>query len=477
MLTRFVLPAAATALALTLTGCAAPSTTITSTGRVKTDVVTAQAPTLAVPRVNLNAGFTVTATTPANLSAVPTLLGLGSAQRVSAVEVTIGDQVKAGDVLVRFDDAALAANVTAAKADLAVAKAQVGEIDSAIDTVADKKRDLQKTRTKVTDGIAKATDARKTLVSNLAKAKKARVTVNTNLAKVNKALKELPPKLAQIEKNLAGMKAQRPVVAQQLDDAKAALAALPADAPPEQVAALQAAVQKLTAALAGIDAGIAQLTAAQKQLTQGIAQAKAGQKKLKAAQKQLNEGIPKLTKGIATIDGKLVEARDGLKTIDKGLKKLDDARADLTRGRKLAVIAAGNDVAVQQARTARAQAVVTAPRDGTVTSIAHVGDVVAPGATVAELSSPAHVVELWLAPAQADRVCVGDAASIAWGESPTGTISRILPEAQYPPTYHTTDEVHLTRAVPVEVTVSAGLPPGVPVDVQLTPCRTNEVKK
>ena len=41
MLTRFVLPAAATALALTLTGCAAPSTTITSTGRVKTDVVTA----------------------------------------------------------------------------------------------------------------------------------------------------------------------------------------------------------------------------------------------------------------------------------------------------------------------------------------------------------------------------------------------------------------------------------------------------
>ena len=28
-----------------------------------------------------------------------------------------------------------------------------------------------------------------------------------------------------------------------------------------------------------------------------------------------------------------------------------------------------------------------------------------------------------------------------------------------------------------EVTVSAGLPPGVPVDVQLTPCRTNEVKK
>ena len=477
MLTRFVLPAAATALALTLTGCAAPQTTITSTGRVKTDVVTAQAPTLAVPRVNLNAGFAVTAATAANLSTVPALLSLGSAQRVSAVEVTIGDEVKAGDVLVRFDDAALAANVTAARADLAVAKAQVGEIDSAIDTVADKKADLKKTRTKVTDGIAKATKARKELVSNLAKAKKAKVEVNANLAKVNKALKELPPKLATVNKNLAHLQAQRPAVAQQLADAKAALAALPPDAPPDQVAALQAAVQKLTAALAQIDAGIAQLKTAQKQLTNGIAQAKAGQKKLKAALKQLNEGIPKLTKAITTVDSKLVEARDGLKKIDKGLKKLDDGRADLKRTRKLAVIAAGNDVAVQQARTARAQAVVTAPRDGTVTSIAHVGDVVAPGATVAELSAPAHIVELWLGPAQAAQVCVGDAATVSWGENPAGTVTRMLPEAQYPPTYHTTDEVHLTRAVPVEVTVDAGLPPGVPVDVQLTPCRTNEVKK
>lgn len=130
-----------------------------------------------------------------------------------------------------------------------MAKAQVGVIDSAIDTLADKKRDLQKTRTKVTDGIAKATDARKTLVSNLAKAKKARVTVNTNLAKVNKALKEPPPKLASVNKNLVALQAQRPGVAQQLADAKAALAALPPDAPNEQRQQLEAAVAKLTAAL------------------------------------------------------------------------------------------------------------------------------------------------------------------------------------------------------------------------------------
>ena len=66
------------ALALVLTGCAPAATTITSTGRVQTDTVSVQAPSLSVPKVNLNAGFAVTATTAANLSLVPTLLGFAT---------------------------------------------------------------------------------------------------------------------------------------------------------------------------------------------------------------------------------------------------------------------------------------------------------------------------------------------------------------------------------------------------------------
>ena len=53
-----------------------------------------------------------------------------------------------------------------------------------------------------------------------------------------------------------------------------------------------------------------------------------------------------------------------------------------------------------------------------------------------------------------------------------GHVSRILPLAAYPPSYHTTDQVHLTRAVPVEVTVDSPLPPGVPADLQLSVCST-----
>ncbi len=127
---------------------------------------------------------------------------------------------------------------------------------------------------------------------------------------------------------------------------------------------------------------------------------------------------------------------------------------------------------------AKRQAVVRAPADGLVTSLAHVGDVVAPGATVAAIARPAVVVTTWLAPEQAAQVCV-DAAATVHLDSLTapvnGRISRILPLATYPPTYHTTDQVHLTRAVGVEVRVDSALPAGVPADIQLSLCPNHEV--
>ena len=125
------------------------------------DELTVQAPTLDVPAVNLDAGFSMTGAAAPTVSRVPTLLSLGSAQRVSSVEVALGETVQAGDVLLRFDDAALAQQVRAAKADLALAKAQVGVLDSAIDTTHDKEQDLLDKRSEIEDGIAKGTKARK----------------------------------------------------------------------------------------------------------------------------------------------------------------------------------------------------------------------------------------------------------------------------------------------------------------------------
>ncbi|MFT3833183.1 MAG: biotin/lipoyl-binding protein [Micropruina sp.] len=149
------------AIAPALTGCQQPSTTIAATGRVLADTVAVQAPSLAVPKISLDAGFPMTPGTAATTSTVPALLSLGTAQRVSAVEVRLGDRVSAGDVLVRFDDAALAAQLRVAEADAAVARSQIGVLDAALDSLADKQRDLREKRQEIVDGIAKATKARK----------------------------------------------------------------------------------------------------------------------------------------------------------------------------------------------------------------------------------------------------------------------------------------------------------------------------
>lgn len=500
--TRRALLATTLAVGVVGAGCTAPASTITATGRVQSDTVTAQAPTLTVPAVNLDAGFVVTASS-ANRSSVPSLLGFATAGRVSAVEVRLGDQVAAGDVLVRFDDAALAVAVTEAKADQAVARAQLGVLDRAIATTRDKESDLKDKRQEITDGMAEGAKARKKLTRKLAEATTARADLRANLKKATKtrsdllgkladadaAAKQLRGQLATVEKKLSAATVGRADLARQLADVEAALAALPPDAPAEVRDPLLAAQRQLTAALAELDQGITQLKAARTKLRTGIKEVDAGRAALTAGLKQVTAGIAKLetalatvgtgitrlTEAIGTIDANLAKARKGLKQVDKGIDALQDARAGLKRTRRLAVIAADDATAVKQAVNARERAVVTAPRAGTVTSVVHAGDVLAPGATVAELSSPAHVVQLWLAPGQAGRVCVGDAATLAGGGA--GTVSRILPLAEYPPTYQTTDEVHLTRAVPVEVTVDTALPPGVPVDVQLSPCRTNEVKK
>lgn len=438
---------AVAAVVLALTACQQPDDgTIAATGRVVADTVSVQAPALAVPRVSLDAGFVTPPGAPAAASTVPALLSLGAAQRVSAVEVQLGDHVEEGDVLLRFDDAALAAQERVAEADVAVAKAQVAVIDAAVDTTHDKESDLRDTREEVEDGIAEGKSARADLVEKRDDARAAAA--------------KLPKQLATVEKNLRDLTAKRKDAEKQLREVEATLEALPAETPAEQRAPLLEAQKKLTAGLKELKAGVAKLNTARKKITD--------------AQSQLRKAIPQLTKGIATVDDKLAEARDAVKKIDKAITKLEDARATLKRNRRLAVIAADDTTAVDRAKTAREQAVVRAPADGVVADIARVGDVVAPGATVAEITRPALVVLTWLAPEQAARACLDAPATVAVDSltAPVdGRISRILPLAAYPPSYHATDQVHLTRAVPVEVTLDAALPPGAPADLHLSSCQ------
>ena len=368
------------------------------------------------------------------------------ADTVAAVEVRLGDRVEQGEVILRFDDAALAAQERVAAADADAARSQVALIDAAVETARDKEADLRDKREDVTEGIAEGKKARAELVEKLDDARAASA--------------KLPKQLAKVDKNLRDLKSKRKNAEGRLREVRGTLDKLPAQAPAEQRAQLVAAEKKLAAGVKELTAGIAKLTAARGEITE--------------AKAKLKKAIPQLSDGIDTVDGNLADARDGLAKLDKGIAKLEDARSGLKRKRALAVIAADDTTAVDAARTARERAVVVAPADGIVADIAHLGEVVAPGATVAELSRPAFVVAAWLAPEQANRLCVDDAVSVTLDSlaGPVeGRVGRVLPLADYPPTHQATDQVHLTRAVPVEVTLDAPLPAGVPADLRLSSCQ------
>ncbi|HMR49901.1 MAG TPA: HlyD family efflux transporter periplasmic adaptor subunit [Arachnia sp.] len=433
---------------LALSGCQqAASGTITATGRVLAASVSVQAPVLSVPQVSLDAGFRVAPDASASASPVPSLLSFGAAQRVAAVEVRVGDRVEEGDVLLRFDDDALGAQVQVAEADAALAAAQVGLIDAGIVTAHDTETDLNDKRTEIADALAKGTNARADLIAKRDEARTAKA--------------KLPEQLATVENNLAEQTAALADTDKQLARVREALAALPENAPPENRDPLLQAERQLSDAVS--------------QLTDGVARLNAARGEIIAAQAQLTKAIDQLTDGIATADANLAKARDGLQEIDDGLAELGDARTALNRNRKLAVVAAEDAAPVRAAKLAKEKAIVRAPSDGVVTTIAHAGDVLAPGATVATIARPALVVRTWLAPEEAARVCEAAEATVVVDSLPeplSGRISRILPLAEYPPSHHATDQVHLTRAVPVEVTVSSSaLPPGVPADLQLSSCR------
>ena len=127
----------------------------------------------------------------------------------------------------------------------------------------------------------------------------------------------------------------------------------------------------------------------------------------------------------------------------------------------------------------RSLAAVRAPVDGKVVRVARVGDVLVPGATVAEIREAAPPrVTTWLRRGAGARSRVGTEAEVRadWfparsGRGPSGTRHRHQHAAEYPPTSFATSDIHLTRAVRVEITLSEtaeqpALPPGTPVDVR-----------
>jgi len=335
----------------------------------------------------------------------PPVADLDRFSRVASAAVGVGDRVAAGDVLVVFDPAALQAAFEGAKADRAVAKAQVGVIDGALDEIA--------------SGRSELADARQELASARSKLSKTRAELVAKRAELKKLL-------AQMERAGAGHPP----------------GSTPGTLPPGVTPPSAPNPAELRAALAQLDAGIDRLDA-------GLAKAKSGESRLAAAR------------------GRLANAKS----------QLEDAR-------DLALIAAdASAVSVRLAQWRLDEATVRSPYDGVVVSALSPGDVVAPGATVAtiRMDGPSRLTT-WLtpleaatlerrlrAPQSADRPKVSvEADWLAPGVALPGSITRIGTRAVYPPTSFATKEVHLTRAVLLEVTVDStqtALPPGAPADV------------
>jgi X-X-X-Leu-X-X-Gly heptad repeat protein len=214
----------------------------------------------------------------------------------------------------------------------------------------------------------------------------------------------------------------------------------------------------VTQALSQARAGLAQLDAAAKQVSQGLAQIEKGRAQAKQGATQLSQGLTKLDQGVRTIRDNVGKARDGRAKLNDGLSKLADAATQLSHAQDLAKtrIPAAT-AALGRAEDQLRLTTLTAPASGVVVAAAQAGDVLRPG------------------PSQAALLCVGSNVSVAtdWGTTHAAHVTRIGVEAEYPPTSQATDEVHLTRAIRVTITIhdQDAPPPGAGVDLTFEPCK------
>jgi len=199
---------------------------------------------------------------------------------------------------------------------------------------------------------------------------------------------------------------------------------------------------------------------------------------------QLRAGIAQIDAGLEKIDSGLDTARSGLRKLNDASATVADARSQLEGLRRLARIARdASEVGVNLARYRESMATVVAPCDGVVVGVVDAGDVLAPGATVAVIRrTRGPEAETWLAAEDVARVGVGDEVTLSadWfasGERRRGVVRRIGTRAEHPPTSFATADVHMTRAIPVEISIvpergAPALPPGAPLDLIITPRST-----
>jgi HlyD family secretion protein len=195
-----------------------------------------------------------------------------------------------------------------------------------------------------------------------------------------------------------------------------------------------------------------------------------------AAISKLESALAQLTAGIAKIDAGLAQARSGLAKLDDASATTADARSALRGVRGVAREATGaTAVAIRLAEAQRDLTVLYSPVNGVVDASARSGESVISGAPVVSIRPDASsAVDVYLPPERLGDLAVGDSAIVEIDSHPgqrhPATVTMIGARAVYPPSWMSTTEVHMTRALPVRVTLDdpeVVLPAGTPADVTL----------
>lgn len=422
--------AALVAGAILLSGCT-PDDTHHASGSVDVHTAAVAAPALLSVAPDPDAGFSPTAAEPRPGAAV-----------VAAVRVTdavaLGTRVRAGEAVAHVDATAQDAALAAARADADLAAARVTLLESQAAELADRRAEARSKRADVLDAIDALTAKRPELVTT-------RDDLVARRAEVRATIASLTAQQAEAQAARSQLAARRDTAAQ-----------LP-DSPQRQ-----AAMAPLEAALAQADAGLGQLDA-------GLTRARQGATRLQA-------GINQVVSGLATLDTNLATARDGLARLDDALAELADAARAVDDAHTLAVIAvtsAGH--AVARAEQQASLATLVAPAGGVVVATTPPGTALAPGAPVVTIRPDTVAsVTAWLGPDAAAGLCPGQPVTVTTdgGATLAATVDHLGVATDYPPTTQATDDVHLTRAVAVTLTLdpAAAPPPGAPVDLTWTPC-------
>lgn len=455
--------------ALAFSGCANPPA-MTATGTVDDVTVAVSVPVLLAVKPDPDAGFSpVQDADGAPTNPTPSL--------VAAVTVTsaapLGARVREGDTIATLDSSLFEAALDAAQADEKLAASRIKLLASHKRDVADKRVELQDKRQEIDDAIATLTSKESELVGTRSELRskqtelaKQLATVESQRTQLKNKSKELRTQKAQVAKQISTLSAQQ----QQL---RQALQGNPDDP------TLQAQLAQVSEALSAAQAGLAQLAAASDQVSQGITKIEEGRTKARQASFQLSQGFDKLDEGLRTLQSNLGQAREGRTKLDDGLAELADAATKINQAHELSRIqATASGVAVDRAEDQEGRTTLIAPADGIVVATSQVGDVLRPGAPVVTIRPDrASTITTWLPPAQATALCDGSEATVStdWGATHSAQVTRIGADAEYPPTSQATDEVHLTRAVEVTLTIADTdfAPPGAGVDLRFTPCKEN----